>query len=615
MSAFMRKTTRSILSILFVIGLFLPLRADSKQCVWEGVEKIIAVGDVHGDYDNFVKILKRSGVVDERLSWAAGKTHLIQTGDVMDRGDFAKDCLDLIRRLEEEAEKAGGMVHFLLGNHEEMNITGIPFRQPGYVSPEQFASFLPQDYRAKREREFREEYESSHKEGTDADPLLLEAFLEKKWSKLMEDSALRRLYINTFNDDYGRWILNHNSVIKINDIIFCHGGVSERLSTWPLQKINETLSEELNVYRLSYKRDIQTRIKREILYENDSPTWNRDIALKDEKAYRRVVDKILDNLGAKYMIIAHTPMTGSPIIPDNEEEEEKIRTRFNKRIWIIDTGISDFYGGIMSFLRIENGDFRMKSWRDEEYAEETSLEPPETVEKEETREEVEYFLAKAEIINKIPEAVPGRTAAWKIDLDDGKSLRRAFFKPINDPRPARLPESYKYELAAYAMDKLIGFNRIPPTIEREINGYEGSLQIRIENCMGLDEQQMKGLSPPDPEAYANALEEINVFENLVYSERKELDDILIHQNSWDIYRVDFSQAFDPTPTLIPNQKITRCSAILFKNLQELSNDLIKVRFQPYLNEEEISGLLQRKSLIIKTIQELIAKKGKKAVLF
>lgn len=611
----MRKTTRTILSSVLILILFLPLHADSKQCEWEGIEKIVAVGDVHGDCDNFVKILKRAGIVDEHLDWIAGKIHFVQTGDIVDRGDYAKDVMDLMRKLEKQAEQAGGKVHFLLGNHEEMNITGIVFRQPGYVSPKQFASFLPQDYRTKKEKEFRQEFENSFHQETNSDPGLLDAYFEKKWSRLMQDPDIRRLYVNTFNDDYGRWILEHNAVIKINDIIFCHGGVSERLSTWPLQKINDTYREELNIYRLSFKRSRQPGIKVEILYEPDSPTWNRDIALKDEEAYRHVIDKILDNLGAKYMVIAHTPPIGSPIIPENQRDEEELRSRFNQRIWIIDTGISDFYGGIMGFLRIENGRFRMDSWRDEEYAEESSAEPSTAVEERKTSEELEYFLLKAEIVDVEKEAVPGRTAAWKIRLDDGESLRRAFFKPIDDRRPSLLPESYKYELAAYALDKLLGFDRIPPTIEREIEGFKGSLQIRLEDCMGLDEQKRKNISPPDTRAFANALEEINVFENLVYSERKELDDILIHKQNWDIYRVDFSDAFSPTPDLIPDQKITRCSIKLYTNLQDLSDILIEARLKPYLNEEEISALLQRKTNIIKKIQELIAKKGKEAVLF
>ena len=151
--------------------------------------------------------------------------------------------------------------------------------------------------------------------------------------------------------------------------------------------------------------------------------------------------------------------------------------------------------------------------------------------------------------------------------------------------------------------------------EREIEGTKGALQNRVENCFGLDEQQRKKIPPPDSQAFANALDEINIFENLVNKERDELDDILIQEESWKIFRVDFSQAFDPSPALIPGQEIMRCSKALFENLQELSDDMIKTMLKAYLNTEEMSALLIRKALIIKTLKKLIAEKGEAAVLF
>ena len=152
-------------------------------------------------------------------------------------------------------------------------------------------------------------------------------------------------------------------------------------------------------------------------------------------------------------------------------------------------------------------------------------------------------------------------------------------------------------------------------VEREIGGTKGSLQVRVEDCFGLDEQQRKNIAPPDPQAFANALGDINVFENLVHKERDELDDILIKEETWMIYRVDFSEAFNPTPDLIPEQKITCCSKTLFHNLQELSDEVIKARLSDYLNDEEMSALLSRKALIIKILKKLIEEKGEAAVLF
>jgi hypothetical protein len=611
---FIKKTSRIFLACFIILTLCVSLLADSKQRVWKVVEKIIAVGDIHGDYDNFVKILKKAGLVDDKLKWSGGKTHFVQTGDIMDRGDNAKDVFDLLMRLQKEADKSGGKVHILLGNHEEMNIAGIVFRQPSYVSPKQFVSFLPDDFRQKKETEFRKQLHNLSEIEANSDPTLLDSYFETKWEKLMKEKLLQKLYVNTFNRDYGRWLIEQNIAIKINDIIFAHGGIGEKYSEWPLQKINDVLLEELNVYRIAYKRGINPKKRREMLYMPDSPLWNRDFALKDEQSYGKIVDKILKNLGAKYMVIGHTPK-GSPVIPQNQQEEKEIRTRFDKKIWMIDSGISDFYYGILSYLRIENGEFFMYEWRDEIIAEEEPFEPTKIVQKDESREDVEYYLANAAVIGYHREAVPGRTAASKIDLDDGEIKRRAMFKTVDTRRPTPIPDSYKYELAAYALDKLLGFEKIPPMMEREIEGTKGSLQIRVENCFGLDKQQRENLTPPDSQAFVNALEEINVFENLVYCERNELDDILIQKESWKIFRVDFSEAFSPISNLIPEQKITRCSKTLFQNLQKLSDEVIKARLKNYLNDDEMSALFRRKALIIKTLKKLIEEKGKRAVLF
>jgi len=615
MPNFIRNTIKGfILSVLLISSLIISLRADSKQYIWNDVDKIIAVGDIHGDYDNFVKILKRAGLIDDSLAWSGGKTHFVQTGDIMDRGDNPRDIFDLIKKLEAQAEEAGGKVHMLLGNHEEMNITGIVFRNPDYVTPKQFASFLPENFRRQKERELLRQIPNASSVQNDMDPSFLDTYLETKWRELRDDKDIQQLYVNTFNSEYGRWIIEHNAVIKINSVLFSHGGISERYAQWSLQKINEVLREELNEFRLVYKRSIKPRIRRQILYFPDSPLWNRDLALKDEKTYSRVVDKILKNFDATHMIVAHTP-PGSPIIPEDASDEIAFRSRFDQKVWMIDTGISDSYYGILSYLLIENGQFYMSEWRDEEIVKREEFEPSEISLEDESREDIEYYLLTAAVVNINKGAVPGRTAAWKINLDDGLVKRRAMFKVVDDKRPAQLPDSYQYELASYALDKLLGFGKIPPIIERKIDDTQGSLQIRVENCMGLDEMQRTDITPPDPQAFSNALEEINVFENLVYNERKRLDDILVHEKTWNIYRVDFSEAFSPIPDLIPEQKITRCSKKLFDNLQEFSDEVIKARLEMYLNEEEIAALLSRKALIIKTLEKLIEEKGKKAVLF
>jgi len=329
-----------------------PPSADGRPCVWTGVDKIVAVGDLHGDYDHFVLVLKGTGLIDDGLRWAGGKTHLVQTGDVMDRGPDAKRILDLIRSLEKEAPAAGGMVHFLIGNHEEMNILELSFRY-GYVTQKQFQSFLPAGYVAAKEARFKEKPEN----GGD---------LTKLWEDLLTDPDAQRLYTRTFNENYGKWIAQHNAVIKINDTVFLHGGVSEQFSTWKLETLNSVLARELTRFMddIEYDRPWSPRNTR-IVYQSLGPLWYRDLASNDEALMQEEFDRILANLGAKSMVVAHTPIQSAVSF--------EYMNRFGKRLFMIDTSISSFMGmeSHPSALIIEKGEFRV--WQPEDKAARSGL--------------------------------------------------------------------------------------------------------------------------------------------------------------------------------------------------------------------------------------------------
>jgi hypothetical protein len=113
---------------------------------------VIAIGDVHGDFDDFCLILKRVGLIDEKLHWAGGHAILVQTGDLLDRGPKERQVLDLMTSLEDEAAKAGGQVVSLLGNHEVMNLIG----DLRYVTPDTYTSFSTSDSEARRRAAYKE---------------------------------------------------------------------------------------------------------------------------------------------------------------------------------------------------------------------------------------------------------------------------------------------------------------------------------------------------------------------------------------------------------------------------------------------------------------------------
>ena len=343
---------RHVLLLLVLISLLcisLPVAAD-QQCEWSGVKKIVAIGDLHGDYDNFVEILMGVKLVDDSLHWIGGETHLVQTGDILDRGPDGKKILDLIMVLEKEAEKAGGMVHMLIGNHEEMNVTGIAIDNPRYVTVEQFVDFLPENFVEKKEKDFKKDFDKNNNDSTNSD-VSYESELRNYWAEVLRKDRRAKLeYIRNFNDNYGKWINEHNAVIKINHTVFVHGGISKAYSTRSLKDINNQLRRELEEFRLALKRGTTLRSRPKIVYDQKGPLWYRDLAQNEDEGFADEVQEILNNLGAKHMVIAHTPHRGSQVVG------EEFVSRFDESIWVIDTGISEVYGGFLSALIIEEGD-------------------------------------------------------------------------------------------------------------------------------------------------------------------------------------------------------------------------------------------------------------------
>jgi hypothetical protein len=235
------------------------------------------------------------------------------------------------------------------------------------------------------------------------------------------------------------------------------------------------------------------------------------------------------------------------------------------------------------------------------------------------QQELETYLKTAKVGPDM-KLMGGRTEAYVVSLDDGKIKRRGVFKVTDRTRPTALPDSYKYGIAAYELDKLLDLNRVPATVLREIEGRKGSLMIFLEGALREKDRRLKKIEPPDPKAFENALEEIKVLENLAYSRslcgQKDLGDILImDKEDWKVWAVDFSEAFDPRSELVPDCPITRCSRKLYQNLMKLDDSEVKAKLKPYLNDEEIKALLQRKGAIINRIKQLIQEKGEEAVLF
>ncbi len=240
-------------------------------------QRVVAIGDVHGAYEPFVAILRETGLIDARDRWIGGSALLVQTGDVLDRGPDSRRVIDLLRKLERSAARAGGAVYALLGNHELMRLTG-DWR---YVSAGEVAAFRRGD-----------------SNGAD---------------------GFRAAFAAT--GGYGRWLMGHAAIAKINGMIFVHGGVSPSVAPLGCRGINAAIGTELE--------DVAAGRNSSAALGDDAsgPLWYRGLATEPEDAFASSVDTIFQNLEASGMVIGHTV---SPA---------RIATRFAGRVVMIDTGM------------------------------------------------------------------------------------------------------------------------------------------------------------------------------------------------------------------------------------------------------------------------------------
>lgn len=307
------------------IGILVAVAAvlAAAQDTFTGVKRIVAVGDVHGGYDEFVSVLRATGVIDNSNKWSGGATHLVQTGDCVDRGAASRKVLDLLMNLENQAKRARGNVHALLGNHEAMNIYG----DLRYVSPGEYESYRSSDAAGLRDRA----YESL------ADPAKIEdPAYRKSWYEQHPLGWVEHRQAFSARGRYGKFLLQRNAIVKIDGAIFLHGGISQKYASTPIADLNQKIREELKDFRL---------LERGVTTDEQGPLWYRGLAVDPEPALGGLVDQILSTSGVSHIVIGHTPTTGA------------VTARLGAKIILIDVGLSKVYNQSPACLIVEDGKF------------------------------------------------------------------------------------------------------------------------------------------------------------------------------------------------------------------------------------------------------------------
>jgi hypothetical protein len=295
----------------------------------------VAVGDVHGGFDKFVAILREAKLIDSRNRWSGGRAILVQTGDITDRGPDSKKVMDLLMKLPEEAAKQGGRVHALLGNHEAMRVLGI-YRD---VGPGEFKAFRTPESEGLRSRYYEllvaDKAKRAKAAGTEFDePAFRTQFFE---STPLGSVEMQIAFAP--KGEYGRWLRQRDAIVKINGILFMHGGPSATVAPLGCTAINAQVRTEMATLTAA-----GPDLDKSLIVGPQGPLWYRGLVDGTPGVGEPEVEAILKAMGARAVVVGHT-------VPDGF----RIKSSFGGRVVQIDTGMLNgefFPGGVPSALEI-----------------------------------------------------------------------------------------------------------------------------------------------------------------------------------------------------------------------------------------------------------------------
>ena len=225
-----------------------------EKSVFLDVEKIVVLSDIHGQYDLAIEILKNNKIIDQELNWNFGKGHFVIVGDIFDRGPKVNEMLWLIYNLEQQAKEKGGRVHFLLGNHEYM--------------------VLHKDLRYLHERYL--------KVGT---------LLNLEYDELYDNKTI-----------LGRWLRSKHTILRINNNVFVHGGISQDFLSkisFDIEVINETMRASIDISKSELKStEFYTNY-----YGKTGPIWYRGYF--NDKLEDAIIDDVLLKTKSEHMVVGH----------------------------------------------------------------------------------------------------------------------------------------------------------------------------------------------------------------------------------------------------------------------------------------------------------------------
>lgn len=239
-------------------------------------------------------------------------------------------------------------------------------------------------------------------------------------------------------------------------------------------------------------------------------------------------------------------------------------------------------------------------------------------------EAAEQYLMRARV-REMRDIGVGVTLPQRATLELDGVQRRAIFKTIDVTKPGitqlsggtsemNFQDSWQCEIPAYLIDRIIGLQMVPATIERSINGQRGSLQWWVQSMMAEADRQKKGVEAPDTEEFNRRLFKMHLFDQLIANVDRHMNNILITKD-FDLRLIDHSRAFRRAPELRDTSKLTRFSQSLLDGIAKLEYQDLRKRTNRWLDDTQVRAIITRRDAIVALAKKLIAEKGEAAVIY
>lgn len=609
---------------------------------WSGVDRMVVIPDIHGAYPEFIKLLQTTGIVDDSLNWVGGSTHLVSLGDLIDRGAGSREVMNLLMRLQREAPELGGRVHVVAGNHEVMNLVG----DLRYVSEAEFAAFTDMEKVDQRKRA----YEAFL--GRRSEALAL-SFLGGGVTAAERDPKAQNDFDELYpagyfghrggfapEGIYGDWLLSLPALIVINDNVFVHGGLPAVAASASLDELNAQYHRDLRRFFELWQRlmdagvltqdSIETNLElaKKALRVADPSSCPRDqrsacarerglatdrqrsptpqvvaalrelIALKDSRMfgpngplwYRGsvrckslleipVLQSALDNLGATRVVVGHTPTA-----------DRRVHQLRENRLVMLDTGmLVGSYHGRPAALIIDVDTMEVQYLNPTERLQ--PMGPGGSGAYPFSDDQLREALHSAEILD--------MDQGWfnsssQVQLSYGGRIIDAIFFAANKQ------QTEQRELAARQLDALLGFELVPLTVPREIDGKPGVMQLAFRNFVSESKRRRKGLAASDWCPLPAQQQLLTVFDLLIGQEDRSTKNYGYTQPQWDLQASYHDEAFNTLHELPASAKGLEqgLPANVWIALRELNEQNLEEAVGQQLSKAQITALLARRDAIL-----------------